>query len=205
MEQFENIDDYIADLKGKLEKNATCGNTHYNLGVAYLSRRDFAEAEREFLEAVSNSPKMAEGYVQLGGIAMQRGDMEGCLNYNIQATKERPFFAVPWGNIGFVLLQQGDLDNAHKALKKALKLDHDFIQAQATMSSLLISTGEYEEADKILKKILDKIPNFGPAWNNKAIIDAHYENWDDAKKCIAKAVEFGFDVPEEFLKEIESK
>jgi tetratricopeptide (TPR) repeat protein len=205
MEHFDNLDDYIADLKAKLQKNAQCGNTHYNLGVAYLSRRDFMEAEREFLEAVANSPKMAEGYVQLGGIALQRDDMEGCLNYNIQATQARPFFAVPWGNIGFVQLQMGDVDKAHKSLKKALKLDPEFVQAQATMSSVLISMGEYEEGDKLLKTILDKYPNFGPAWNNKAIIDAHFEKWDDAKSCIAKATEYGFEVPDDFRKEIESK
>ena len=110
MDHFDNVDEYIDDLKGKLKGNPGCGNTHYNLGVAYLSRRDFAEAEREFLEAVSNSPRMAEGYVQLGGIALQHGDMEGCMNYNLQAIKERPFFAVPWGNIGFVQLQMGETD-----------------------------------------------------------------------------------------------
>jgi len=80
MEHFDNLDDYIADLKGKLQDNPQCGNSHYNLGVAYLSRRDFVEAEQEFLEAVANSPKMAEAYVQLGGIAMQSGDLESCLN-----------------------------------------------------------------------------------------------------------------------------
>lgn len=70
------------------------------------------------------------------------------------------------------------------------------------MSSLLITTGDYEEADKLLKAILDKAPNFGPAWNNKAIIDAHNEQWADAKECIEKAKEFGFDVQEELEKEI---
>eukprot|EP00831_Metopus_contortus_P085472 TRINITY_DN9949_c0_g1_i3.p2 TRINITY_DN9949_c0_g1~~TRINITY_DN9949_c0_g1_i3.p2 ORF type:complete len:278 (+),score=61.04 TRINITY_DN9949_c0_g1_i3:809-1642(+) len=202
MEQFDNIDEYIADLKAKLQANPSCGNTHYNLGVAYLSRRDFVEAEREFLDAVAHSPRMAEGYVQLGGIALQRNDLESCLNYNIQATQQRPFFAVPWGNIGFVLMQQGDNDKAHKALKKALKLDPEFAQAQATMSSLLISMGDYVEADKLLKTILEKYPNFGPAWNNKAIVDAHNGNWDDAAKCITKAEESGFDVPDEFKAEI---
>ena len=77
-------------------------------------------------------------------------------------------------------MQLGDNDKAHKALKKALKLDPDFAQAQATMSSLFIAMGDYEEADKLLKKILDKENHFGPAWNNKAIVDAHFENWADA-------------------------
>ncbi len=203
MERFDNIDDYIDDLKGKLKINPTCSNTLYNIGVAYLSRRDFMEAERSFLDAIANSPRMAEAYVQLGGIAMQSGDLDSCLSYNVQATQQRPFFAVPWGNIGFVKLQQGDTDSAHKALKKALKLDPEFVQAQATMSSLYIAIADYEEADKLLKKILDKQPNFGPAWNNKAIVDVHNKQWADAKTCIAKAEEFGFDVSEELKKEIE--
>ncbi len=204
MEHFDNIDDYIEDLRGKLAINNECSNTHYNIGVAYLSRRDFQDAESHFLEAAANSPRMAEAFVQLGGIAMQRGDMEGCMNYNVQAAKARPFFAVPWGNIGFVQLQMGETDQAHKSLKKALKLDSEFIQAQATMSSLMITIGDYEEADKMLKGILEKVPEFGPAWNNKAIIDAHHENWEDAKACIAKATEYGFAVEEELRKEIES-
>ena len=55
-QQFDNIEDYIADLKAKLAVNRECGNTLYNLGVAYLSKRDFMEAERCFREAVANSP-----------------------------------------------------------------------------------------------------------------------------------------------------
>jgi len=203
MEHYDNIDEYIADLKANLQANPTCGNTHYNLGVAYLSRRDFVEAEREFLDAVAHSPRMAEGYVQLGGIALQQGDLESCLNYNIQATQQRPFFAVPWGNIGFVYMQQGENDKAHKALKKALKLDPEFIQAQATMTSLLIAMEDFEEADKLLKSILEKCDHFGPAWNNKAIVDAHNGSWKDAAECIARAEASGFEVPEDFKKVVE--
>jgi tetratricopeptide (TPR) repeat protein len=72
------------------------------------------------------------------------------------------------------------------------------------MSSLFITIGDYEEADKLLKTILDKYPNFGPAWNNKAIIHANRKEWADAATCMAKAEENGFDVPEDFKKEVEA-
>ena len=67
-QQFSNVEEYIAHLKEMLRQAPECGNTHYNLGVAYLSKREFMEAERCFREAVANSPKMAEAYVQMGGI-----------------------------------------------------------------------------------------------------------------------------------------
>ena len=204
MEQFENVDQYIADLKEKLKANATCGNTLYNLGVAYLSKREFMDAERVFLDAVANSPRMAEAYVQLGGIALQRGDMEGCLNYNVQATQQRPFFAVPWGNIGFVQMQMGQPDEAHKSLKRALKYDPGFLQAMATMSSVYIALEDFEEASLMLKKILDKEPHFGPAWNNMAVVNAHNEQWEEAAKCVDLAKENGFDVLPELEERIKA-
>ncbi|MGE4469795.1 MAG: tetratricopeptide repeat protein [Desulfovibrio sp.] len=203
MQQFENVDEYIADLKAKLAKNRECGNTLYNLGVAHLSKREFMEAERCFREAVANSPKLAEAYVQLGGIAMQRGDLKTCLTYNVQATQQRPFFAVPWGNIGFCQLQMGETDKAVQSLKRAIKYDNKFVQALATLGSAYFTLGDLEEAAKALEEAVSLEPKFGPAWNNLALVHAEKGEWAQAKDCVGKAQESGYEVPEDFLKEIE--
>lgn len=202
MQKFDNIEDYIADLKSKLSKNEGCGNTWYNLGVAYLSKREFMDAERAFLSSVSHSPKLAEGYVQLGGIALQRGDLDGCLNYNIQATKERPFFSVPWGNIGYVMMEKGEFDKAISSFKRALKYDPNFVQALATMGSAYIAIDDIEEAEKVLDKAISIQPMFGPAWNNLAIIYASREEWAKADEAVKKAEESHFDVKEDLKKQI---
>jgi hypothetical protein len=73
------------------------------------------------------------------------------------------------------------------------------------MSSVLIAMGEYEDADQLLKGLLEKHTHFGPAWNNKAIIEARRENWAEAATCIAKAEESGFEVPEEFKAEVQAQ
>ncbi len=62
-QQFQNVDEYIAYLQEHLAQAPECGNTHYNLGVAYLSKHEYVTAEKYFRSAVANSPKMAEGYV----------------------------------------------------------------------------------------------------------------------------------------------
>ena len=80
--QAQNVDDYIAELQEKLSQNPQCASHHYNIGLAFLSKRMWPEAEASFRAAVDNSPRFAEAYVQLGGICLQRGDLEGCLNYN---------------------------------------------------------------------------------------------------------------------------
>ncbi len=200
--QYDNIEEYIDDLKASLAKNKTCGNTLYNLGVAYLSKREFMDAEGYFRDAVENSPKMAEANVQLGGIAMQRNDFEGCMRLNTLATQQRPFFAVPWGNIGFCQLQLGDVDKAVSSLKRALKYDKGFVQAMATLGSAYISQGDYDEAMPVLEKAVSLQPTFGPAWNNLALVHIEKGDWKQAKKCLDKATEFGYEVPEKLSQEV---
>jgi tetratricopeptide (TPR) repeat protein len=52
--RYDNLDEYIADLKAEIAGSPDCANHHYNLGIAYLSKRDFIEAEKSFLEAMTN-------------------------------------------------------------------------------------------------------------------------------------------------------
>ena len=91
-ERYDDLDEYIADLKKEIEANAQCATHYYNLGLALLSKRDFVAAEEALLNAVRNSPHLAEAYVQLGGICLERGDLEGCLHYNEEAANCRAKF-----------------------------------------------------------------------------------------------------------------
>lgn len=197
------LEAHIAGLREKLAKNTKCGLTQYNLGVALLSIGDWVEAEICFRDAVQHSPTLAEAYVQLGGIAMHRGDIEGCLNYNKLATHARPLFATPHGNIGFALLQQGKVKEAAKYLEKAVKIDPNFVQALATLGSVYLAEGDTERCLSVCKRALEIAPQFGPAFNQMGI--AYLELGEGAKavECIEKALETGLDVHPELLDEIQ--
>ena len=69
----KNADEQIARLRQALVQNAECGTTHYNLAVALIGKQEFVEAEKELHDAIDCSPTMAEAYVQLGGLCLQRG------------------------------------------------------------------------------------------------------------------------------------
>ena len=184
-ERYDNIDEYIRDLQAEIRQNDQCANHYYNLGVALLSKGDFVEAESAFLDAVRNSPHLAEAYIQLGGICMQRGDLEGCLRYNHEAANCRAKFAVPWSNIGFVHLQRGEAD-----------------EARSTLASALFMKGDYEGCIEHCNTVLRKQPSFGPAWNNLSL--AHFEKGEFARavECADKALESGYDVPEAYLRDL---
>lgn len=143
-ERYDDLDEYIADLKKEIEANAQCATHYYNLGLALLSKRDFVAAEEALLNAVRNSPHLAEAYVQLGGICLERGDLEGCLHYNEEAANCRAKFPIPWSNIAFVHLQRGEPDKAIAALRKALKWDPKFIQAKNALGHGLLHEGRLQ-------------------------------------------------------------
>ncbi len=202
--RYDDLDEYIADLKAEIAENEQCANHYYNLGMALLTKRDFIAAEEAFLNAVRNSPHLAEAYVQLGGICLERGDLDGCLRYNEEATNCRAKFPVPWSNIAFVHLQRGEPDKAITALTKALKWDPNFVQAQNALATAYFMKGDSEACEAQCLSIIKKEPAFAPAWNNLALAYFDRGEFAKAKEAADKAQELGFEVSEGFREELKA-
>src|SRR5210317_276080 len=98
MTKAKNADEYIALQRQAIAQNPECGNSHYNLAVALMGQKQYEEAEKHLYEAIECSQGLAEAYVALGGISLQRGDLDGSLAHNRSAVKVRPGFSEGWGN-----------------------------------------------------------------------------------------------------------
>ena len=133
----KNADEHIVQLKNALLKNEECGTTHYNLAVAFMGKQDYVEAEKELYDAIDCSPTLAEAYVLLGGICLQRKDLEGCYRFNQRATKARAGFAEGYGNMAFVLLQ---LIDGKDPKEDDEKMDKKRSRTKTTFRSLRIRT-----------------------------------------------------------------
>ena len=201
--KYEDIDEYIHDLQEEIKTNEKCANHYYNLGLAFLSKRDFVAAEDAFLKAVENSPRLAEAYVQLGGICQGRGDLDGCLHYNEEAANVRPKFAIPQSNIAYVHLQKGEPEKAMSAITKALQWNPNFVQAKNALGLAHHMKGEYEAAETVFRDLLRDQPDFAPAWHNLALTLFETGRFDDALEASDKAVSLGYEVPQGFLQELE--
>lgn len=203
MSKAKNVEEYVARQRAALAANPECGTSHYNLAVALLGQKKYDEAENELHLAIDCSPTLAEAYVQLGGIRLQRGDLEGCLDFNKKAVQARAGFAEGYGNIGFVYLQQGKLDEAIFALEKAVKFNTRFLQAYTTLANAYLMKGMIAEGIETNLKVLSMEPNFAVAHNNLAI--AYLENGQPelALTHCDKALELGYAVAPEIIKDLE--
>lgn len=204
MAQAKNAEEYIAIQRAALASNPDCGTTHYNLAVALMGQKNYDEAESELHEAVGCSPTLAEAYVLLGGICLQREDLDGCLYYNQMATKARAGFSPGFGNIGFVQLQRGNVDEAIKALQKAIVYNTKFVQAYATLANAYLMKGLVDESIETSLKALEVEPDFPIAYSNLAIAYLEKKDYEKAIESADKAGELGYEIPQEILKELES-
>ncbi len=204
MAKDRNVDEYIAHQRAAIAANPDCGTSHYNLAVGLLGLKKYEEAEKELFAALECSPSLAEAYVQLGGICLQRGDLDGCLKYNKHAVRSRAGFSEGYGNIGFVYLQKGNIDEAITALEKAIRWNANFLQAYTTLANAYLMKGMIDESIETSLKVLDLEPGFAIAHNNLAIAYLEKGENDLAVKHVDKAVELGYEVAPEILKEVEA-
>ncbi|MCF8092257.1 MAG: tetratricopeptide repeat protein [Desulfotignum sp.] len=208
----QNADEHIARLRYQLTQNSECGTTHYNLGVALLGKQEYMEAEKALHQAIDHSPTLAEAYVLLGGICLQRGDLEGCYRFNQRATKARAGFAEGYANMGFVLLQLVDgkdpkedeekVDKAVKHLKKAIIHNKYFVQAYATLGTAYFMKGLYEEGIQANLEAVQVQPEFPIAHNNLAVGYLELADYQKAIHHCDKALELGYDVARDLVEEL---
>ena len=203
MEKAKNAEEYIARQRAAIASNPECGTSRYNLAVALMGIKKYDEAEKELHEAIECSPSLAEAYVQLGGICLQRGDLDGCLSYNQQAVKARPGFSEGYANIGFVHLQKGNGEEAIKNLQKAIAFNSNFLQAYATLANAYLMQGLVDESIAANQKALKLEPDFAVAHYNLAIAYLEKEEGARAVEHFDRAVSLGFEAAPEITKEID--
>ena len=208
----KDANEQIKRLRGQLSQNEDCGTTHYNLAVALLGNQEYIEAEKVLHDAIECSPTLAEAYVLLGGLCLQRNDLEGCYRFNQHATKARAGFAEGYGNMGFVLLQLVDgkdtkadeekVDMAIKNLKKAIVHNKNFVQAYATLGTAYFMKGLVQEAIEANLEAIKIQPEFPIAHNNLAVDYLETGEYDKAIAHCDQAEKFGFQVAQKLKDEL---
>jgi len=208
----KSADEQIVRLRSQLTGNEECGTTYYNLAVALMGKQEYAEAEKVLHDAIECSPTLAEAYVLLGGICLQRNDLEGCYRYNQNATKARAGFAEGYGNMAFVLLQMVDgkdskedeekVDKAIKNLKKAIIHNKNFVQAYTTLGNAYFMKGLIQEGIKANLEAIKVAPDFPVAHNNLSVAYLEAGEFDKAITHCDKAEALGYKVPEQLKEEL---
>ena len=109
-----SVDDVIAAFDTAIAANSNNAEAHRGKGFT-LYRAGQNEAAKVSLErALELNPRESLILLNLGGIALQQGDLEAVKALNIEAVRITPESLQNWGNVGQSYQHLGDVETAHR-------------------------------------------------------------------------------------------
>jgi hypothetical protein len=184
-----------------LEKYPNAIMAYNNRGIAFSSKKEYAQAAADFkhvLGFVSESDRRTV-YLQLIGLYRAMGkDKEAVEAYNkireIDARLFRQYY-----ESADKYREAGKYNQAIALYGQVLELSPDNLALYNELGVAYIYAGRFKEAIALFNKALAINPNLAAVHNNLALVYFYEKEYASASRHCDKAVELGFAVTPEFL------
>ena len=131
---------------------------HNQLGVALLSRQDFAAAQAQFEEAIRLNQTDANAYFNLGNVFLLTGHLDGAVGPLEEGLRKQPNSGLGKFLLGSVYRRAGRLPEAEKALHDAIQFDATLSTAHLELVNIYMGQKRTPEALAELKFFLKAFP-----------------------------------------------
>ena len=163
----------------------------YTTAYAYLSRGDFAEAERYFTTVIELEPEFARGWDGRGQARLFKGDYEDALLDFDQAIALKPSLAQAYSHRAFARMTTRDMAGARRDAEKALSFNEDLIDAHIVLGRVYAAAGQNQEALNSFDRAVALAPKEGGVywWRGRFYRDA-LGDYQRALDDFDRAIEF---------------
>jgi Tfp pilus assembly protein PilF len=146
------------------DKDLKKAETHYNLGVSYLTKEQLNDAFVEFQKAVKLDPKHKESLNSLGYLSFRFKKYDEAISYYKRSISIDPNYSEALNNLGALYLDIENWDEAIKYFKMALKnpLYTTPEKAYSNMGYAYYRKGDYTNAINILNEVFVRYPDGFP-------------------------------------------
>jgi len=136
----------------------------YELGKLLRQQHRFAEAETVLRRGMEAAPGVAEFPLTLGGVLLERGDMEGAKGAFAKALAIAPGLKAALQGLVYSLKDSGDFHAALERARDAFARDPSDTTSHLLLATCLLELGQSEEATKQLRTLVGASPKlFGKA------------------------------------------
>ncbi|MBI4699404.1 MAG: tetratricopeptide repeat protein [Nitrospirae bacterium] len=144
----------------------TKAETHYRLGISYMSADQLKEAFIEFQKALQLNPEDKGSFNALGNISSRFREYDNAILYYKRAISLDPDYSDAMNNMGVTYMEMGKWDDAVEYFRMALKnpLYSTPDKAYANLAYAFYKKGDYPGSENILQEALMKYP--GSAQSN---------------------------------------
>jgi TolB-like protein/Tfp pilus assembly protein PilF len=172
---------------------------HVARGLAVSLRKQFDEAEREFETAMKLDPKLFEAAYFYGRALQSAGRFQEAVKMFERASTLRPedyqapgFLAQAYGSLGFVEQRDAGLRRALKLMEDRLELNPDDARAANLAAAFLARLGDLQKSVEYADRSLAIDPEDPMLLYNVSCTYVALGRFDDAMKCLERAVDKGF-------------
>ncbi|OGN27698.1 MAG: hypothetical protein A2941_01785 [Candidatus Yanofskybacteria bacterium RIFCSPLOWO2_01_FULL_49_17] len=169
-------DEALKHSQKALEYSATFVRTYYEIGQAYINKKDYANAEAAFQKAVDLNPNVGLSHWYLGVVKMQEGKVDSALESMNQAILEGYALSEKdYLNIASVYVDRNDLPHLVVVYEGLVRTVPNNAQYRASLAVVYSKLGRIDEAVAQARMAVQVDPNFGP--QAKAFVESLGRKW----------------------------
>ncbi|MGH9744697.1 MAG: tetratricopeptide repeat protein [Candidatus Acidiferrales bacterium] len=142
----DNFTEAVQSYKEYLAKRPNDASAHFDLGNAYASLKQTADATTEYEKAIALDPKLDAAYVNLG-ITLMDSDLNAAIAAFQKAIELVPDHAKPRFLLGWAYERSDKLPQAIEEYRAAVKLDEKDSDAHFALGRALLTTSQLAEAE----------------------------------------------------------
>jgi len=187
----------LAELLEALKHDPEHADSHHLLGIVFMARREFYDAEKHLRRSVDLQPELLEAKNNLGVayLALCRWRKAADL---YEELVRQPLYATPWvahNNLGWALWQLDRRAEAIRHFRKSVFFNPQFCVAFNNLGLAYLTSRQHGEAERALRKALSVDPTCGSTYAEPHLHLARlYERQGQAKRtcrelstCLDKA------------------
>jgi tetratricopeptide (TPR) repeat protein len=117
------MEEAVTNFNKALDLDPMDATIHLNLGMALVSLKRQAEAQRHYAEAVRLDPNLAEAHFRLGFELGRQGKDAEAMGHFAESVRLKPEFIEARVNLGVALMHQGRNEEAIQNFQEVLRAD----------------------------------------------------------------------------------
>jgi adenylate cyclase len=171
----------------------------FGMAMVYFHQRRFAESKRTIEGILKQDSEFFPGYLRLGMIAEQSGELDNALNYYRRAAELKPQDEDPWRFLAGVQRKLGNAEAAEEAALRVVEVTSRKLEASlediivmSRLAEAYARFGGREEALATLRRVFELEPNDGLAVYNCSCAYALLGEKRAALLSLRRAFENGF-------------
>jgi serine/threonine-protein kinase len=182
------VEEAVADLERAVSLAPERPDVQKALGIACRRAGQIDRAEEALQRAIRLRPGDGSLHMELGYLYYVQGERDAAINHFRRSLECTPDNYLAFSNLGGIYLYFGMRDEAREMFERSLAIEPNF-PAYSNLGYLAFSDSNFGDAVERYERALELEEGDYVTWGNLGLAYHHRDHEDDARRCLARAVE----------------